>query len=162
MSRPAADSPAQGTVELLPEHCVVTTRFRPPELATRVFTPGRPLGSIGDYELVQQLGRCMFVGHHRAAPQAFAIRLLDPVPPGRPWRRARQRSAARARAAIEHPNVVRTLEVGVHEGRVYLVMEYLRGTPLESLFELHGAPPIAQVIRIGTHVARGLEAAHGR
>lgn len=159
MLRQAADSPAQGN----DEHCLVTTKFdRERAIATRVFNPARPLGAVGDYDLVQQLGRCVFVGHHRVTKQAFAIRVLDPVPPGRPELIGRQLIVARAFASIDHPNVVRTIEVGVHAGRVYLVMEYLRGTTLESMIDMHGPLSIAQVIRIGAHLARGLEAVHQR
>ncbi|HSK02400.1 MAG TPA: serine/threonine-protein kinase, partial [Kofleriaceae bacterium] len=161
--RPATDP--QGL--RVDEPNLATTRFLRPARnknnnTTTRFEPSRPLGSIGEYDLVQQLGRCVFVGHHRLTRQPFAIRVLEPAPGGRRDRVERQLAAAHALAAIDHPNVVRTIEVGLYEGRVYLVMEYLRGKALESALELHGALPVSQAIRIGMHVARGLEAAHVR
>ncbi|HWO19406.1 MAG TPA: protein kinase [Kofleriaceae bacterium] len=128
--------------------------------STTVFERSRALGAVGDYDLVQQLSGSVFVGQHRATKQPFAIRLLEPA--GRTDQLARQLAAARALTAIDHPNVVRTLEVGLHEGRVFLVMEYLRGTSLGSWLDVHGAPPVAQALRIGMHVARGLDALHQR
>ncbi len=161
--RPATEPPGLR----VDEPNLATTRFLRPKRngnnqATTRFEPSRPLGSIGEYDLVQQLGRCVFVGHHRVTRQPFAIRVLEPAPGGRRDRAERQLAVARALAAIDHPNVVRTIEVGLYEGRVYLVMEYLRGKTLESALELHGALPVSQAIRIGMHVARGLEAAHLR
>ena len=166
MPRSASESPAQRVGEPAHEAVLVTTQFRRPDPkhnpATVLFERSARFGAIGEYDLVQQLGRSMYVGHHRVTKQAFAIRLLDPVPPGRPELVQRQLAAARALASIDHPNVARTIEVGLHDGRVYLVMEHLRGKTLASALELHGAPSSAQAIRIGMHVARGLEAAHLR
>ncbi len=162
--RPATDPPTQrGDERTLEDARIATTVFRAPRSnTTTVFERARTLGMVGDYQLAQQLGRCVFVAHHRVTRQAFAIRMLDPAPPGRPDLMQRQLAQARALAAIDHPNVVRTIEVGLHDGRVYLVMEYLRGTTLESVLDLRGPPPGAQAIKIGMHVARGLEAAHLR
>ncbi len=163
MSR-STEPPAQRVGEVAPGATFTTSRFRRNDNsnngnngsngATTVFERPRALGAVGDYDLVQQLGGSLFVGHHRVTKQPFAIRLLEPA--------GRTDQLARQLAAIDHPNVVRTIEVGLHEGRVYLVMEHLRGTTLASWLDVHGVPPSAQVIRIGMHVARGLEAVHSR
>lgn len=43
------------------------------------------------------------------------------------------RQEARLSARLNHPNVVQTYEVGEHNGRPYLAMEYLEGQPLSQV-----------------------------
>jgi eukaryotic-like serine/threonine-protein kinase len=64
---------------------------------------------------------------------------------------------------IRHPNVVETLELGEHEGRLYLVMELVLGESL--LFVLReaqadGAVPFDVCVNLVAQVCRGLAAAH--
>ena len=62
---------------------------------------------------------------------------------------------------IHHPNVVPTIEVGVHEGEVFVVMEYLHGESLARVMRSGaGAVPPAIASRIGVDVLRGLSAVH--
>src|SRR5690606_4634381 len=65
---------------------------------------------------------------------------------------------ARALARLSHPNVVQIYEVGVHEDRAYVAMEYVEGQTLREWGKReHGWQDILAV-----HVAagRGLAAAH--
>ncbi|HWU91218.1 MAG TPA: serine/threonine-protein kinase, partial [Kofleriaceae bacterium] len=169
MMRPATDLPTRkfSAAEVVPE-VAATTRFRyergetagEPSGATRRFDPTEVLGCIGDYDLVRRLGRRVFLAHHRVTRQELAVRVLDPPPAGRLDLLQRQLAEARALAAIDHPNVGRAIEIGADAGRVYVVMDYLRGTLLDAVLDMYGPPAPAQAIRIGTLVARGLAAAH--
>lgn len=64
---------------------------------------------------------------------------------------------------IQHPNVAETLELGEHEGTLYLVMELVSGESLRYLLrEAHsegGVPLLVSVNLIG-QVCHGLAAAH--
>lgn len=168
MLHPASDLPtrefsAPGSV---PDRQAETTEFRsgPSEAngTTTMFDPAGMFGVIGDYDLVRRLGRRVFLAHHRVTRQSFAVRVLDPAPERGAGLAQRQLADARALAMIDHPNVGRVIEVGADAGRVYVVMEYLRGTTLSSVLELHGTLSGAQAIRIGALIAKGLEAAHQR
>ncbi len=68
---------------------------------------------------------------------------------------------AQVAARLEHPNIVRTYDVGEIDGRLYLAMELLHGA---SLFEwaarANGPAPIAVAVKIVHDVARALHAAH--
>lgn len=150
MVRPATELP---TREFSPADVV-------PDGATRRFDPSAMLGHIGGYDLVHRLGRGVFVGQHSATRQELAVRVLDAVLPGRLDLLERQLAEVSALASIDHPNVVRAIEIGTDAGRVFMAMEYLRGTLLEAVLEMYGPPVPAQAIRIGTLVARGLAAAH--
>lgn len=61
---------------------------------------------------------------------------------------------------IEHPNVVRTYEVGEVDGEIFIAMELVLGQTLSALQKSVGAAPIAVALRIVSDVARGLHAAH--
>ena len=66
-------------------------------------------------------------------------------------------------AQIHHPNVVQTIELGEHEGTLYLVMEWVHGEPLSMVCQQaareRGIPLPVAVNLIG-QACRGLHAAH--
>ncbi|RYZ03514.1 MAG: serine/threonine protein kinase [Myxococcales bacterium] len=70
---------------------------------------------------------------------------------------------ARIASLIQHPNVVQTIELGEHEGVLYLVMEWVDGESLgyfrERAAELGGMPWTIAVQLVG-QVLAGLHAAH--
>ena len=62
-----------------------------------------------------------------------AIKLVDPGDQTRTSRGANQLlREAQALARLIHPNVVAVFEAGVHDGRVYLAMEYVHGVDLQQ------------------------------
>jgi hypothetical protein len=65
---------------------------------------------------------------------------------------------ARAMARLTHPNVVAVYDVGVVDGRVFLVMEFVRGTTLRAW--LAEARPWREVISVFRRAGNGLSAAH--
>ncbi|MCA9620436.1 MAG: serine/threonine protein kinase, partial [Myxococcales bacterium] len=71
---------------------------------------------------------------------------------------------ARLSAKIDHPNVVKTLELIESEGTLYLIMDLVQGVSLATLCETAAEAgedlPPALVAWIGAQVARGLHAAH--
>lgn len=66
---------------------------------------------------------------------------------------------AKAAAHVHHPNVAAVQELGVLEGRFFLVMEYVPGTDVATL-SAGGPLPPALVARLIADAARGLHAAH--
>ena len=83
----------------------------------------------------------------------------------RPVRAQRQLlREARVMARVEHANVVRVYDAGTCEGRVYIAMEFVRGTTLRTwLDRLDGLDPgarQAEVLRLYAAAGRGLQAAH--
>lgn len=62
---------------------------------------------------------------------------------------------------IRHPNVVPTLEVGVHGDEVFVVMEYLHGESLARLMKAgRGPAPPGIATRVVADVLSGLSAVH--
>jgi serine/threonine-protein kinase len=62
-------------------------------------------------------------------------------------------------ARLEHPNLVRTYEVGVADGELFLAMEYVHGAPLSEL-RARERPPVPITLRILLDAASGLHVFH--
>jgi serine/threonine protein kinase len=65
-------------------------------------------------------------------------------------------------ARLEHPNVVRALDVLQTRTHLYLVLEYIPGRDLGSLVRERGPLPVGEAVNYALQAARGLAYAHGR
>ena len=63
-------------------------------------------------------------------------------------------------AKLDHPNIVRLIELGNSEGGLYLVLDFVDGAALDRLFRRTGACSPAAVAYLGREVAKALEAVH--
>jgi dipeptidyl aminopeptidase/acylaminoacyl peptidase/predicted Ser/Thr protein kinase len=72
---------------------------------------------------------------------------------------ARFEREARAIAALSHPNIVAIFDTGVHEGRMFVVMELLSG---RTLREAIGGMELRKAVDTAIQIARGLGAAHDK
>jgi len=74
----------------------------------------------------------------------------------------RERFVIEIRAArrIDHPNVVRALDDGIHQQRPYLVLELVEGESLASYLRRSRQPTPDQALALARHAARGLAAMH--
>lgn len=72
-----------------------------------------------------------------------------------------QKEAATA-VDLQHPVIVGVFESGTHQGRPYVVMEYVEGQTLTHLLATLGAFKIPDVLRIGAALGDALRYAHLR
>ncbi len=88
-----------------------------------------------------------------------AIKVLHDELPDELSSRKRFEIEATAMAKLEHPNCAAVLDVGVHEGRPFVVMDYITGSDLKSLVD-DGPVPGPRAISIVRQVLSGLAHAH--
>jgi tetratricopeptide (TPR) repeat protein len=118
---------------------------------------------LGPYELVAPLGAGGMGEVWRANDprlrREVAVKFLAEALAADADAVARFEREARAAAGLSHPGILAVHDIGVHEGRPYLVTELLRG---RSLREVLAGGPLAptQVARLGAEIARALAAAH--
>ncbi|MEM7153316.1 MAG: serine/threonine-protein kinase [Myxococcota bacterium] len=122
---------------------------------------------IGRYVLLGRIGAGgMGVVHAAYDPELdrkVALKLLRPGPRDdakTSTGRARLLREAQSMAQLQHPNVVAVHDVGQHERRVYLAMEFVDGSTLaEWMQQPH---PWRETLEMFRAAGRGLEAAHAQ
>ena len=67
---------------------------------------------------------------------------------------------ARNLAALEHPNLIQIYDVGVHDGRPYMIVQYIDGPDLESLLYSEAALGFGAAAAAGIQLMRALDALH--
>ncbi|MEO6603483.1 MAG: serine/threonine-protein kinase [Polyangiaceae bacterium] len=127
---------------------------------------------LGRYELLAPVARGgmgqVWAARQRGARgfhKLVAIKTLSPAEAAADSALMEQRllDEAGIAALIQHSNVVQTLELGEHQGQLYLVMEWVDGEPLEDLIESTGPSgglPLLVAVNLVAQVLRGLQAAH--
>jgi serine/threonine-protein kinase len=99
----------------------------------------------------------------RGFRRLVAIKTLLPNEADRPRLEAMLAEEARLAALVHHANVVHTLELGEHEGLLYLVMEWVDGEPLgflQTRAAERGGLPLGVAVSLVSQLLAGLHAAH--
>jgi serine/threonine protein kinase len=122
------------------------------------------LGRIGAYEIVGLIGQggmgAVFKAFDAGLNRYVAIKILLPHLAASGAARERFRREGQAAAAVVNDHVLPIYVVDQWQGTPYLVMQYVRGSTLQQRLSAEGPFVVHDVLRIGLHVARGLEAAH--
>jgi serine/threonine protein kinase len=125
--------------------------------------PDEPLDQarIGDYAVGRLLGEGgMGQVYQATAPDGtrVALKLLRSELARDETLRRRFQREARIAQTVKHPNVVPLIATGEHEGRPYMVQEFIDGLTLEEKLKRDGPLDTATALGIGADVAAGLEA----
>jgi WD40 repeat protein len=88
-----------------------------------------------------------------------ALKMLLAGAHASPDDRRRFRAEAEAIARLQHPNIVQVFEIGEHEGRQFLSLEYIDGGSLAESLRGRALSPAEAAGRVRT-LARAVEAAH--
>lgn len=125
----------------------------------------RPGAKLGSYEIVVEIGAGamgrVYLARVAGGSELAAVKVvrdhLDKLGEAFGDMLAEE---ARLAGRIDHPNVVRVLEVGEAEGRRFVAMEYVEGGSLADLIERGSHPEIRLVVPVVLDLLRGLAAAH--
>jgi serine/threonine protein kinase len=96
---------------------------------------------------------------HEALGREVALKVLHEVVALDDDYRERFLRESRAAARLNHENVVRAYEAGVHQGHYWLAMEYVQGEDLSERLDHEGSLTEEESLRIAIAVARGLQVA---
>jgi WD40 repeat protein/tRNA A-37 threonylcarbamoyl transferase component Bud32 len=128
---------------------------------------GPPLGTkvryIGDYELLDELGRggmgVVYKARQGKLNRLVALKMILAGEYVGEKDVARFRTEAEAVARLQHPNIVQIFEVGEHDGHPYFSLEFVDGGSLAQ--KLDGTPlPPQKAARLMETLARAMHAAH--
>lgn len=119
----------------------------------------------GRYELLEPIGSGGAAEVWRARDTELdvdrAIKILSARAATRSTLRRRLRAEAQVLARLDHPHVLRVLDIGEHEGRPYLVMDLLDGGSISDVVRRDGPLSVERAVTVLLEVLSALAAAHG-
>lgn len=127
------------------------------------FEPGEVIAT--QFKIVRLLGRGgmgeIYEAEDLKLRRRLALKFLPEDLSRDPQVLERFQREARAASALDHPNICTVYEVGEHESRPFIAMQYLEGETLQQ--QIRGKPGKTQlVLELGMQIADALDAAHAR
>jgi len=121
------------------------------------------LGELGDYELLEEIGRggqgVVFRARQKSLNRTVALKVISLGQWASKAHLKRFRLEAEAAARLEHPGIVPIHEVGERDGSCYFSMKFVEGGQLDEVVRREPMP-IRSAVELIAKVARTVHYAH--
>jgi TolB-like protein/Tfp pilus assembly protein PilF len=135
----------------------------PRQYGTRSETFAAILGELGDYELLEEIGRggqgVVFRARQKSLNRLVALKVIGLGQWATRAHVKRFRLEAEAAARLNHPCIVPIYEVGERDGALYFSMGLIEGGQLDAALKREPMP-IRQAVELIVKLARTVEYAH--
>src|SRR5262245_14032106 len=121
------------------------------------------LGELGDYELLEEIGRggqgVVFRARQKSLNRTVALKVISLGQWASKAHLKRFRREAEAAASLNHPCIVPIYEVGERDGSCYFSMQFIEGGQLDEVTNREPMP-IGRAVELIAKIARTVHYAH--
>jgi serine/threonine protein kinase/Tfp pilus assembly protein PilF len=137
------------------------------ERASEIGFKAGSLGVVGDYELLEEIGRgsqgTVYRARQKSLNRTVALKVIRSSQSATKAHLKRFRLEAEAAASLDNPNIVPVYEVGEHGDSCYFSMKLVEGGPLDKVFKCEPRSfGIRRVAELIAKLARAVHYAHQR
>src|SRR5881392_737593 len=140
-----------------------SARSPSPRFSDSPFQSVPMLGELGDYELLEEIGRgaqgVVFRARQKSLNRTVALKVISLGQWASKAHLKRFRREAEAAASLDHPSIVPIYEVGERDGSCYFSMKFVEGGQLEEVVR-RTPMSIRQAVELIAKVARTVHYAH--
>lgn len=154
-----------GTIMVIDAVAQKTHSDGEPPSGNSTFPETTPPPVLGDFELLEELGRggmgVVYRAHQQSLDREVALKLILHGTQASPADQARFQAEVSAAAQLDHPHIVPIYEVGSDQGWQYFGMKLIEGTTLSKSFA-SGPLPEREAAQLVMTIARAIQYAHER
>ena len=140
-----------------------SARSPSPRFSDSPFQSVPMLGELGDYELLEEIGRggqgVVFRARQKSLNRTVALKVISLGQWASKAHLKRFRREAEAAASLDHPGIVPIYEVGERDGSCYFSMKFVEGGQLDEVARREPMP-IRRAVELIAKVARTVHYAH--